>query len=230
MVSVVISGERLMSTLGNEKGNWLDFEAIKANVDVIAVLSYYGLLGRLEQRTDELVGWCPMGTKKHGKKDSFNFNVKKKTFKCFACKQHGSALDFVAKYQNLHLREAAEILVMISDGTAPKAPLPRDDSGELSAPFEEPTSEASEQTRGQPELAEIKGSALHSPLVDDPTAVSTETTLSSNVLASYVLSLEDALLQVTAGKKTSSQFIVIDKEFFNTLVQVINKKNNPSRT
>ena len=31
----------------NEKGNWLDFETIKANANVTAVLTYYGLIGPL---------------------------------------------------------------------------------------------------------------------------------------------------------------------------------------
>ena len=203
----------------NEKGNWLDFETIKANADVTAVLTYYGLIVRLEQRTNEFVGWCPMGTKKHGKKDSFNFNVQKKTFKCFACKQHGSTLDFVAKYQNLHLREAAEVLVMIHDGTAPEAPPPREDSEELPNSIMEPASEESEQTRGKPKLAEIEGSAMQSPSVDDPATVYTETTLPSVTLANYVFSLDDALSQVTSGKKIASQFIVIDKDFLNILAR-----------
>ena len=86
---------------------WLDFKAIKEKADVRAVLSEFGLLEHLEARGAELVGWCPFGDE-HGKKDSFSFNVEKKTFQCFACKARGSLLDFVAKFQNVDLRVAAQ--------------------------------------------------------------------------------------------------------------------------
>lgn len=86
---------------------WLDFKAIKEKADVRAVLSEFGLLEHLEERGAELVGWCPFGDE-HGKKDSFSFNAEKKTFQCFACKARGSLLDFVAKFQNVDLRVAAQ--------------------------------------------------------------------------------------------------------------------------
>lgn len=86
---------------------WLDFKAIKERADVRAVLSEFGLLEHMEERGAELVGWCPFGDE-HGKKDSFSFNAEKKTFQCFACKARGSLLDFVAKFQNVDLRVAAQ--------------------------------------------------------------------------------------------------------------------------
>ena len=86
---------------------WLDFKAIKEKADARAVLSHFGLLEHLEERGAELTGWCPFGDE-HGKKDSFSMNVEKKTFQCFACKARGSLLDFVAKFRNIDLREAAQ--------------------------------------------------------------------------------------------------------------------------
>lgn len=98
------SGEKAMKE-GDE--GWLDFKAIKEKADVRAVLSEFGLLEHLEERGAELVGWCPFGDE-HGKKDSFSFNAEKKTFQCFSCKARGSLLDFVAKFQNVDLRVAAQ--------------------------------------------------------------------------------------------------------------------------
>lgn len=94
---------------------WLDFKAIKEKADVRAVLSEFGLLEHLEQRGAELVGWCPFGDE-HGKKDSFSMNAEKKTFQCFACKARGSLLDFVAKFQNVDLREAAQWVASLCGG------------------------------------------------------------------------------------------------------------------
>lgn len=94
---------------------WLDFKVIKENTDVRLVLSHCGLLEHLEERGAELVGWCPFGDE-HGKKDSFSMNVEKKTFQCFACKARGSVLDFVAKFRNANLREAAQWVLSLASG------------------------------------------------------------------------------------------------------------------
>ena len=94
---------------------WLDFKAIKERADTRAVLSHFGLLEHLEERGAELTGWCPFG-EEHGKKDSFSMNVEKKTFQCFACKARGSLLDFVAKFRNIDLREAAQWVASLGSG------------------------------------------------------------------------------------------------------------------
>lgn len=105
-------------TMHNDPSNhavndeWLDFKAIKAQAEVRPVLQHFGILEHLEQRGAELVGWCPLG-REHGKADSFAFNTEKRSFQCFACKARGSVLDFVAKYQGITLRAAAQRLMTI---------------------------------------------------------------------------------------------------------------------
>lgn len=205
-----------------EKKNWLNFDEIKANADVITVLNHYGLLDKLEQRTNEFVGWCPLGTKTHGKKDSFNFNVKKKTFKCFACKQHGSTLDFVAKYQRLHLRESAEVLAMINNGNAPVAQTPQDYLEDVPDSIHEPASEASEQTEGFTQFAETEGVASQLSSADDP-ATTLMGMKSNKKLVGYFLSFEEALLQVTSGKTHADNFIVLHKATLASLLAEINE-------
>ena len=88
------------------KNDWIDFAQIKQEADVLAILKRLVLLDGLEQRGDELVGWCPLGEKGHGKRDSFTFNVSKKIFQCFACKNKGSILDFVARLEHRSLYDA----------------------------------------------------------------------------------------------------------------------------
>lgn len=94
----------------------LVFSDVKAATDVETVLDYLGLLDGLTERGEELVGWCPVGTKKHGKKDSFAINPEKKAFQCFACKAKGSILDLVAAVQRLHIRDAADLVDQINNG------------------------------------------------------------------------------------------------------------------
>lgn len=94
--------------MSEENQDWLDFKSIKARVQVRPVLEHFGILEHLEERGAELVGWCPLG-REHGKADSFAFNVEKRSFQCFACKARGSVLDFIAKHQDIGLRDAAKI-------------------------------------------------------------------------------------------------------------------------
>ncbi len=101
-----------------DKEEWLDFKAIKNDADVIAVLRKLGILDRFAQRGDELVGFCPLGSKDHGKKDSFNFSTSKRSFQCFACKERGSVLDFVTKLQDCALRDAALFIRDIDDNNS----------------------------------------------------------------------------------------------------------------
>lgn len=101
---------------------WLDFRMIKEQADVCFVLSEFALLSHLEERGAELVGWCPFG--EHGRKDSFYFNVEKKTFQCFSCKKKGSVLDFVQQLVAFRekrpcgLREAGQLLTAMIEKAA----------------------------------------------------------------------------------------------------------------
>ena len=202
------------------KGNWLDFEAIKASATVEGVLAHYGLLERLTRASDELTGWCPLGTKQHGKKDSFAFNVAKKTFQCFACKQRGSVLDFVAKYQGLHLRESAEALQAIMAGTAGDAPTPRDTPEVVPPPESGPVSEASEQTREHPKLAETAGSDQVASPADDPASPAPE---GIDFGSNPVMPFEQAMLQVVSGRRRASELVAVEKKFLMALHELIAK-------
>lgn len=102
-----------MQNNNSEKGaDWIDFKSVKTVAEVHPVLEHFGLLKYLEPHGAELVGWCPIG-REHGQKDSFCFNIEKRSFQCFACKSRGSVLDFIAKYRGVNLREAAKIVLDI---------------------------------------------------------------------------------------------------------------------
>lgn len=86
---------------------WVSFEEIKQNVTMEAVLEHYGLLDRLKQRRDELIGLCPFHEESRG---SFYANTKKNVFQCFGCKAKGNVLDFVALMERVDIREAGLLL------------------------------------------------------------------------------------------------------------------------
>src|SRR4051812_46562163 len=85
---------------------WVDFRAVKAAVNIQAVLDHYQV-GGLRKNGDELRGRCPI----HGGKesDSFHANTQKNNFNCFAasCKAHGNVLDLVAAVEKCSVRDAA---------------------------------------------------------------------------------------------------------------------------
>lgn len=121
----------------SDEKEWIDFKAIKAKVEVKPVLEHFGILEYLEQRKDELVGWCPFG-KEHGKEDSFCFNVEKRSFQCFACKARGSVLDFIAKYTETDLRGAAKIVLEILGEDGASASREEKPSGAKGRPYGKP--------------------------------------------------------------------------------------------
>jgi len=131
---------------------YLDFRKIKAEADIEAVLAHFELLDRLERQGKEWVGWCPLGTKQHGKRDSFSFNIEKKAYQCFACKNRGSILDLAAALAGVQLREAAQLVAQISEGSAARvaeaAPGRRADGGGHIVANDRPLMTLAEAVRG----------------------------------------------------------------------------------
>lgn len=212
------------------KAPWLDFEAIKTGADVRVVLEHYGLLERMIVKPMfkpfdgspsgdvELIGWCPMGTKTHGKGDSFQFNTKKKAFQCFACKARGSLLDFIRTYQAIPLREAAMALDAISRGRGDTPPTPREVPEEDSEPGQVLNGEASEQSIDQ-KSAEI-ASVAPGPTrpVDDPTATGTEVI---DFDIAPVIPFDKAMAEVASGIRSSESLVAIDKTALFALYRLV---------
>jgi DNA primase len=90
-----------------DRNRWVDFQAIKQEVSLEAVLDHYELknLRRSRQRRDQLEGCCPLH--RGERKDAFQANLSKNAFHCFACGAKGNVLDFVAAMERCSIREAA---------------------------------------------------------------------------------------------------------------------------
>jgi hypothetical protein len=172
---------------GTEKGgDWLDFKEIKARAQVRPVLDRFGILGHLEERGSELVGWCPFG-REHGKGDSFSFNVEKRSFQCFSCKSRGSVLDFVAKHQGVNLREAAKIVLdIMGEGGAAK-----------------PAEEQQPETKGRP-YGQPDGPAPRRP--DTPKREETRGD------AGLIFSWDHAQFLIEAGMLDPARVVVLDAD------------------
>ena len=177
---------------------WLDFAEIKHNADTIRILQGLGLLDSLDENGDELVGWCPIGTRKHGKRDSFHVYVDRKTFKCFACKNRGSLLDLVARVRELPLRQAAEHVVAIMNSTDPAA---ASDTDQVNRVMD----------------ADIVHSLVEA--MDARTAVTPADSLGDQF--SITLSLKDAIQLVKQNRRDPAQLVVLDVAALRALHQLI---------
>jgi DNA primase len=112
-----------------KKENWVDFKAIKQQVNVRMVLDHYHI-DWLRKKADELRGRCPIHRGEG--QDTFHVNLSKNAFQCFSCKARGNVLDFVAAMEQCSVREAAVKLAEwfavseTSAGTQPaRAPKPK---------------------------------------------------------------------------------------------------------
>ena len=73
--------------------NWVDFKALREQLDFSDVLQHYGV--GLKLSGDQHHGFCPLPSH-NGKRNSpsFSANVKKGIWQCFGCGEKGNLLDF----------------------------------------------------------------------------------------------------------------------------------------
>ncbi len=88
---------------------WVDFQAVRENLDVLVVLEHYGFDTRRNGQ-DQVKVCCPFHDDKN---PSCGFNTAKRVFNCFSCGAKGNVLDFIARMEGFdpdaprELREAA---------------------------------------------------------------------------------------------------------------------------
>jgi DNA primase len=77
------------------KKNWIDFKALRAQLDFAAVLQHYGV--EVKSKGTQHHGYCPLPNH-NGKRNSpsFSANLEKGIFQCFGCGAKGNILDFAA--------------------------------------------------------------------------------------------------------------------------------------
>jgi len=75
------------------KTNWIDFKALRARLDFVAVLEHYGV--EVKRKGNQHHGYCPLPNH-NGKRNSpsFSANLEKGIFQCFGCGAKGNILDF----------------------------------------------------------------------------------------------------------------------------------------
>lgn len=87
---------------------WIDFEAIKSRVPIMAVLEHYSIQGLKRSGKAHLRGRCPLHVGEG--RETFHVDTAGQVFHCFSCRAGGSVLDLVMKIEGCGLRQAAEQL------------------------------------------------------------------------------------------------------------------------
>jgi DNA primase len=80
---------------------WVDFKALRAQIDIAAVLKHYGVELKMK-KGDQHQGFCPLPTHEGEKRSpSFSVNIAKGIWQCFSCRAKGNALDFACRMDGL---------------------------------------------------------------------------------------------------------------------------------
>jgi DNA primase len=77
------------------KTNWIDFKALRAQLDFAQILEHYGV--EVKSKGNQHHGYCPLPNH-NGKRNSpsFSANLEKGIFQCFGCGAKGNLLEFAA--------------------------------------------------------------------------------------------------------------------------------------
>src|SRR5688500_575195 len=87
--------------------NWIDFNLIRQSVSMEMLIIYFALFP-IQRKGDDLRLTCPFHC---GKSDnSMAINLAKNSCYCFGCKAKGDVLDFVARFEDCSLHEAALLM------------------------------------------------------------------------------------------------------------------------
>lgn len=82
----------------------IDFNLVKDSVSMEMLIIYFGLF-RVQRKGDEVRLKCPFH---NGKSDnSMAINLASDKFYCFGCKRGGGVIDFVARYEDCTIKDAA---------------------------------------------------------------------------------------------------------------------------
>lgn len=90
------------------KNNWIDFKALRAELDFEQVLRHYGV--EVKRKGNQHHGFCPLPNH-NGKKNSpsFSANLEKGIFQCFGCGAKGNVLEFAALMEKADPKDGAAL-------------------------------------------------------------------------------------------------------------------------
>ncbi len=97
-----------MPKAARKPSTYVDFKAVKAAVTIEAILERYELLDDLEPKDDGYTGDCPFHEGESQR--PFHVSLSKNAWYCFGCEEGGNVLDFVARMEDVSIKQAAQLL------------------------------------------------------------------------------------------------------------------------
>jgi DNA primase len=90
------------------KTNWIDFKALRTQLNFEDVLKHYGV--EVKRKGNQHHGFCPLPNH-NGKRNSpsFSASLEKGIFQCFGCGAKGNLLDFAALMENSDPKDGAAL-------------------------------------------------------------------------------------------------------------------------
>src|SRR5580700_7559 len=90
------------------KKNWIDFKALRTQLDFAKVLEHYRV--EVRRKGNQHHGYCPLPDH-NGKKNSpsFSAQLEKGIFQCFGCGAKGNILDFAAMMEKADPKDGAAL-------------------------------------------------------------------------------------------------------------------------
>ncbi len=109
---------------------WVDYKAIKSIVRIEDILKHYGVADQLTRKGDNLIGTCPIH--KGTNPTQFHVSAVKNNFNCFGdCHGGGNVIDFVAKMENVEIRQAGMLIQEWFDIKAKRPSGEKENSGSV---------------------------------------------------------------------------------------------------
>lgn len=138
------------------KTNWIDFKALRANLDFAAVLEHYGVT--VKSKGKQHHGYCPLPNH-NGKRNSpsFSANLERGIFQCFGCGAKGNVLEFATLMSNVDPKDGAalrEVAVKLQQRFCPGL---SSDAPDAKAPAAEKSKPAA---KAEPELPAVVNAPL----------------------------------------------------------------------
>jgi DNA primase len=92
------------------KTHWIDFKALRAQLDFSKVLEHYGVKVKRTGNGNQHHGFCPLPNHS-GKRNSpsFSANLEKGIFQCFGCGAKGNVLDFAGLMEKTDPKDGTQL-------------------------------------------------------------------------------------------------------------------------
>jgi DNA primase len=139
--------------------SWIDYKALREQLDFAQVLTRYGV--ELKLKGPQHLGYCPLpGHNGSRRSPSFSANMERKIFNCFGCGASGNVLDFAALMENVPPNDGRQLKKVALKLRSEFCPALGDEPG----PAPKPQKQSDVKTKSDPPAQLELGTVINEPL------------------------------------------------------------------